>query len=77
MAEANIDLGSDVRPEPTYKVVPGDNLWNISRTLLTAQAGKEPSNAEIMKMVNEFVTLNKIPNRDLIYPDQVLQIPKF
>ncbi len=63
--------------EPTYKVVAGDNLWNISRTLLTAHAGKEPSNAEIMNLVNEFVALNQIANRDLIYPDQILQIPKF
>lgn len=77
MAEAKNDSDSDAGSVPTYKVVPGDNLWNISRTLLSAHAGKEPSNAEIMKMVNEFVELNKIANRDLIYPDQVLQIPKF
>ena len=60
----------------TYKVVPGDNLWNISRTLLTAKNGKEPSNQEIMAMVNQFVSLNAIVNRDLIYPDQVLKIPQ-
>lgn len=59
----------------TYKVVPGDNLWNISRTLLTAKNGNEPSNQEIMAMVNQFVSLNAIVNRDLIYPDQVLKIP--
>jgi nucleoid-associated protein YgaU len=61
--------------EPTYKVVAGDNLWNISRTLLAAHSGETPSNAEIMTMVNKFVELNSIPNRDLIYPDQVLKIP--
>jgi len=66
-------------PEPaanaTYKVASGDNLWNISRTLLCAHRGSEPDNAEIMKLVNQFVSLNKIVNRDLIYPDQILQIP--
>ena len=63
-------------PPVTYKVVPGDNLWNISRTLLTAKNGKDPTNQEIMAMVNEFVSLNSIVNRDLIYPDQVLKIPQ-
>lgn len=63
-------------PPVTYKVVPGDNLWNISRTLLTAKNGKDPSNQEIMAMVNQFVSLNAIVNRDLIYPDQVLKIPQ-
>lgn len=62
--------------QATYKVVAGDNLWNISRTLLTARNGKEPTNQEIMAMVNEFVSLNAIVNRDLIYPDQVLTIPQ-
>lgn len=61
--------------EPTYKVVAGDNLWNISRTLLAAHKGETPSNGEIMNMVNKFVELNAIVNRDLIYPDQVLKIP--
>lgn len=66
----------DSEPLATYKVVSGDNLWNISRTLLTAKSGKEPSNQEIMAMVNQFVSLNAIVNRDLIYPDQVLKIPQ-
>jgi hypothetical protein len=29
-----------------------------------------------MAMVNQFVSLNAIVNRDLIYPDQVLKIPQ-
>ena len=66
---------SDPTAQATYKVVSGDNLWNISRTLLSAHCGKEPGNAEILKMIDQFVALNQIVNRDLIYPDQVLKIP--
>ncbi|MBP9093067.1 LysM peptidoglycan-binding domain-containing protein [bacterium] len=74
---SDTDKSEDTSESPaTYKVVPGDNLWNISRTLLAAKNGKEPSNQEIMAMVNQFVSLNAIVNRDLIYPDQVLKIPQ-
>lgn len=48
-------------PAPTYTVKPGDTLWGISIRFHTT--------------VGELVSLNHIPNPNLIYPGQVITLP--
>ena len=69
----DFELGTPV--DKTYIVEKGDNLWNISKAHLKELNGTKPSNKEILDMVNKIVERNKIPNPDLIYPDQKIFIP--
>lgn len=83
-ADAIIKAGDEIKVpkeielkavEKEYIVKPGDNLWNISKKHLAEKEGKKPSNREILEQVNKIVERNKIPNPDLIYPDQKIIIP--
>lgn len=61
IANSLIESGAIVTPPKTYTVVAGDNLTKIANKFQTT--------------VNALVTLNNIPNPDLIQPGQVLKIP--
>ena len=58
----------------TYTVKRGDNLWNISKALLTEETGKTPTDAEIQKKVNRLAAINNLNNPNLIYVGQVLDL---
>ncbi len=59
----------------TYTVKPGDNLWSISKDVLSHQLGREPNAQEITASYKELAQLNGIQNPDLIQVGQELKLP--
>ncbi len=58
-----------------YVIKPGDSFWKISKDNLRAQNGKEPSNAEVVKAMNELAKANGMKLTDVIHPGQKLKVP--
>jgi Ca2+-binding EF-hand superfamily protein/LysM repeat protein len=58
-----------------YTIKPGDSFWKISKENLKAQTGKEPSNAEVVKAMNELAKANGMKLTDVIHPGQKLKVP--
>lgn len=54
-----------------YKVVKGDSLWKIAKTLLS-EGGRNPTDTQIANEVNRLATKNHIKNKDLIYVGQLI-----
>lgn len=58
-----------------YTIKPGDSFWKIAKDNLKAQSGKEPSNAEVVKAMNELAKANGMKLTDVIHPGQKLKVP--
>ncbi len=60
---------SGVNQEMTFTVIQGDNLWDIARAMNTGK--------DTRQVVHDIYKLNRISNRDTIYPGQVLKLPVY
>ncbi len=58
-----------------YTIQKGDSFWKIAKENLRAQNGHEPSNADIVKAMNELAKLNGMLLTHIIHPGQVLKVP--
>ncbi len=58
-----------------YTIKPGDSFWKIAKDNLKAQSGKEPSNAEVVKAMNDLAKANGMKLTDVIHPGQKLKVP--
>lgn len=58
----------------TYMVQKGDNLWGICRQHLQKENGKEPTQQEVKRLVQDVVQENKIKNADLIHPGDEIRL---
>ncbi|PZM82737.1 MAG: hypothetical protein DKT66_12155 [Candidatus Melainabacteria bacterium] len=58
-----------------YVIKPGDSFWKIAKDNLKAQSGKDPSNAEVVKAMNELAKANGMKITDTIHPGQKLKVP--
>lgn len=72
-----------VQGEQVYKVVPGDNLWSISKQHLANVRGVDPSTLsdhDIAKYWLQVIEVNKpnlrSGNPNLIYPDEQITLPE-
>ncbi|MBS1956013.1 MAG: peptidoglycan DD-metalloendopeptidase family protein [Cyanobacteria bacterium SZAS-4] len=61
----------------SYEVKGGDTLWSISQDVLRNKLGREPSNAELMKKIDDIAKASNIADPNLIRAGMdVLTIPK-
>lgn len=61
----------------SYEVKGGDTLWSISQDVLRNKLGREPSNAELMKQIDDIAKASNIADPNLIRAGMdVLTIPK-
>lgn len=58
-----------------YTIKPGDSFWKIAKENLRAQSGKEPSNADVVKAMNELAKANGKKLTDVIHPGEKLKVP--
>jgi Ca2+-binding EF-hand superfamily protein len=58
-----------------YVIKSGDSFWKIAKDNLRAQNGKDPSNAEVVKAMNELAKANGMKLTDTIHPGQKLKVP--
>lgn len=73
---------TQVQGETSYKVVPGDNLWKISKTQLANVRGVEASSlsdhdvaAYWLKVIDANRSSLRSGDPDLIYPGEVITLP--
>ncbi len=70
----------DKKPEPAvgdheYTIKPGDSFWKIAKENLKAQTGHDPSNAEVVKAMNDLAKANGKKLTDTIHPGEKLKVP--
>ncbi|MBS1957814.1 MAG: LysM peptidoglycan-binding domain-containing protein, partial [Cyanobacteria bacterium SZAS-4] len=58
-----------------YTVKPGDSFWKIAKENLKAQTGHEPTNAEVVKAMNDLAKANHKKLTDVIHPGDKLTVP--
>jgi nucleoid-associated protein YgaU len=62
---------------PTWSVKAGENLWQISRAVLTDHLQRRPTNAEVVPYWHALMALNRdvAPDPNLIFVGQQLRLP--
>lgn len=61
----------------SYEVKSGDTLWSISQDVLRNKLGRDPSNAELMKQIDDIAKASNIADPNLIRAGMdVLTVPK-
>ncbi len=62
--------------EKSVTVKPGDSLWKICREELKQRnGGQDPSNKDVLQMVQELAAKNKMPVNGVIKPGDTLKLP--
>ena len=58
---------------------PGENLWVIARTALTAATGQPPRDSEVVRYWNRVIAANRATLRsgdpNLIFPGEIVTLP--
>ena len=66
---------ADPPPSGVWPVECGDHPWSIAEETLAEAWGRTPSDAEIAPYWRQLLDLNALPDPDLVFRGQQLQLP--